>query len=266
MQTAEPAVHATRVLLKGVVLGIALFAAAGASSAAQAIDWSRAFGGSVAGSGKIKAETRSVSGFTGVALSLDASVQIQQGGAESVTVEADDNLLPLIETVVEGGVLKIRPAARNSSFSSRHLKIIVRAKTIDRLSIAGGGDIFAETLKAATLNASIAGAGDLRIKSLEADALGVKIAGSGDFEAAGRTASLHASIAGSGDVKAARLEARDVEVSIAGSGDAAVWARDSLKVKVAGSGDVTYYGDAALTNSIAGSGSIKRLGAAPAGP
>jgi len=266
MRTAALPIHATRTLLTSTALAVALAAAAAASLPAQAMDWRHAFGGSVTGSGTIKSETRAVSGFSGVALSLDASVQIQQGAAEGVTVEADDNLLPLIETVVEGGILKIRPATRNGSLSSRHLKIVVRAKTIDRLSIAGSGDIYAETLKTAKLNASIAGAGDLRIKSLDTDALGVKIAGSGDFDAAGRAASLHASIAGSGDVKAARLEAKDVEVSIAGSGDANVWARETLKVKVAGSGDVKYYGDAALQKSVVGSGEIKRLGAAPASP
>ncbi len=253
-------------LLKRVAFVIALCTAAAASSSAGAWEWNHGIGKSVSGSGTIKSENRAVSGFTGISLSLDALVQIQQGGVEGVTVQADDNLLPLIETVVEGGTLKIRPATRNSLFSSTHINIIVLAKTIDHLSIAGDGDIRAEALKAPALKTSIAGAGDMRIKSLDADALRVDIAGSGDVEAAGRAASLHASIAGSGDVKAARLEVKDAEVSIAGSGDATVWARETLKVKVAGSGDVAYYGDAALKKSIAGSGSVKRLGAAPPGP
>ncbi len=265
MLLAAASVHRIGGLLQRAALIIALCALAGAPSAAYAWNWNLGFGKTVSGSGTIKSETRAVSGFSGIALSLDALVEIQQDGAEGVTVETDDNLLPLIETVVEKGTLLIRHAAGNASISPSKLKIVVHAKTIDRLSIAGAGDIQAEALQAQELKASIAGAGDMRIKSLDAGALSVKLAGSGDFSAAGHAASVHASIAGSGDLKAAKLDAKDVELSIAGSGDAIVWARRTLQVNVAGSGDVKYFGDAEVKQSVIGSGSIERLGAAPSG-
>ncbi|TRZ90744.1 MAG: DUF2807 domain-containing protein [Rhodocyclaceae bacterium] len=250
-------------LLKYVAIVIPLCAAVGAPSEAVASDWNWGPWKSVSGSGTLKTETREVSGFTGIALSLNGSVEIKQGGAESVTIETDDNILPLIETVVENATLKIRPVARNNSFSTKKMKIVVNAKTLTRIDIAGAGDIHSDALKVADLKAGISGAGDLRIKSLEADALSISIAGSGDFEAGGRAASMRANIAGSGDIKAGKLDAKAVEINIAGSGDATVWARNTLKVSIAGSGDVQYYGDAQLQNSIWGSGSVKRLGAAP---
>jgi len=250
-------------LLKFAVVVFPLCAAIGTSSEAAAFDWSPGGSKSVSGSGNVKTETRNVSGYTGIALSLSASVEIRQGGSEGVTIETDDNILPLIETVVENATLKIRPATRNTSFSSKNMKIVVSARNLDRIDIAGKGDIHSDALKVADLKAGISGAGDLRIKSLEADALSVSIAGSGDFEAGGQAASMRANIAGSGDIKAAKLDAKTVEINIAGSGDATVWARNTLKVSIAGSGDVQYYGDAQLQNSIWGSGSVKRLGAAP---
>lgn len=236
-------------------------AVVGAPAEALAADWG--LWKSVSGSGTLKTETRNVSGFTGIALSLDGSVEIRQGASEGVTVETDDNILPLIETVVENATLKIRPTQRNATFSTKKLKIVVNARNLDRIDIAGKGDIHADALKVADLKAGISGAGDLRIKSLDADALSISIAGSGDFEAGGRAANVRANIAGSGDIKAGNLDAKAVDINIAGSGDATVWARNSLKVSIAGSGDVGYYGDAQVQNSIWGSGSIKRLGAAP---
>ena len=253
------------ILLIRAALAIAAYAAIIAPMPAAAWEWNTIFARPVSASGTIKAEERAASGFTGVSLAVDASVRIEQGQTEGVTIAADDNILPLVETAVENGTLKIRAARPNTSFPSRNVKITVRAKTIDHLNIAGGGDMYAEALKVETLKAGIAGAGDLRIRLLDAGALVLKIAGSGDFAAAGRAARVHASIAGSGDVDAGKLESKDVEVSIAGSGDALVWARDTLRIKVAGSGDVKYYGDAAVKQSIAGSGSIARLGAAPSG-
>jgi len=265
MPAAAFSVHALAALLQRAAFVITLCAATGASSAAHAWEWNFGLWKSVSGSGTIKSETRAVSGFTGISLAVNSLVEIQQGDTESVTIETDDNLLPLIETVVENGTLQIRPTPRNTSFTTRKINIIVQVKTVDRLAIAGAGDMHAKSLKVSALKTSIAGSGDIRIKSLDAGALTVKIAGSGDFAAAGRAASMDARIAGSGDIKAGNLDTKTVEVSIAGSGDATVWARDSLKVKVAGSGDVKYYGDAAVTKSIGGSGSVKRLGAAPAG-
>jgi len=250
-------------LLKSAAIVIPFCAALGAPAEALASDWNWGPWKSVSGSGTLKTEVREVSGFTGIALSLSGSVEIRQGGSEGVTIETDDNILPLIETVVENATLKIRPTTRNTSFSTKTLKIVVNARNLERIDIAGTGDIHAEALKVANLKAGISGAGDLRIKSLEADTLSVSIAGSGDFEAGGRAASVRANIAGSGDIKAGKLDAKAVEINIAGSGDATVWARNTLKVSIAGSGDVQYYGDAQLQNSIWGSGSVKRLGAAP---
>ena len=229
--------------------------------AAQAWDWG--WGKGVAGSGNIKTESRAVINFTAISLNLPADIELRQGATESLTIETDDNLLPLIETVVEDGKLKIRPTEKNTNFKTKTMKIVVNLKNIDAISVAGSGDVRADSLKATNLKASIAGSGDIRIKSLTADFLKVNIAGSGDFSVTGKANNFEASIAGSGDIRADKLEAKDVKVSIAGSGDAAVWATQTLKVSVAGSGDIKYYGDAAVTKSVAGSGSITRLGAAP---
>ena len=233
------------------------------TTSAAAWDWS--WGAKVSGSGAIKTEARSVSGFTGISLNIPAKVDIVQGGSESVSIETDDNILPLIETVVEGDKLKIRFKDRNMSVSTKTLKMTINVKSLDSIAVAGSGDVHAAKLQVATLKTSIAGAGDVRIAALDADTLTMSIAGSGNFSAGGKANTVEAKIAGSGDVKIEKLAANNVKLSIAGSGDAKVWAKDTLKISVAGSGDVAYYGDAKVSQSVAGSGNVKRLGSAPAG-
>ncbi len=234
------------------------------SGSAHAWDWNWGWGKSVSGSGVIKTETRNVTGFTGIKLSLPASVQIRQGNLESVVIETDDNILPLVETIVEDGQLKIRPLEKNSSFRTKTLNVTINAKTVESIAAAGSGNVRADGVKADTLKISIAGSGDVQIKAIEAATLKVSIAGSGDLTVGGKATNLEASIAGSGEVKAAKLETQSAKISVAGSGNAIVWAKESLKLSVAGSGDVQYYGDAKVSKSIAGSGSVTRLGAAPA--
>jgi hypothetical protein len=233
---------------------------------AQCLAWEWSWGGrSVTASGNVKTETRDVTGFSGISLSLPAKVTIKQGNKEGVIIESDDNFLPLIETVVERGQLRIRPVEKNMSFKGRsmRLNITVDVINIESLSVSGSGDIIADQLNSPKLKASIAGSGDVNIKSLTSDSVKVSIAGSGDLNLGGTANELEGSIAGSGTVKADRLKAKTVVLKIAGSGDATVWATDNMKLSIAGSGDVKYWGEAKVTQSVAGSGSIKRLGTAP---
>src|SRR5690349_18517826 len=51
-------------------------------------------GPSERGSGHVVSETREVSGFDSVSLAYPAQVLIKQGNAESLKIEAEDNLLP----------------------------------------------------------------------------------------------------------------------------------------------------------------------------
>ncbi len=228
---------------------------------AHAWDWSFGFN-STKGSGVIKTEARNVSGFNRIGLSLPGVVEVVQGDSEGLKIETDDNLLPLIETVVEDGSLKLRVKDKGN-ISTKTLKITVSAKSIEGLSVGGSGDIRAAKLKTGKLKVSVAGSGDVNITSLDADDLHISIAGSGTFVAGGKANAVSSSIAGSGDLKAGKLESNSHKISIAGSGNATVWVKDTLSVKVAGSGDVKYYGDAKVTQSVAGSGSIKRLGNSP---
>ncbi|HEX4944677.1 MAG TPA: head GIN domain-containing protein [Usitatibacteraceae bacterium] len=218
---------------------------------------------SIAASGKVVTESRAVRGYTGIGLSVPGTVVVRQGADESLTIEADDNLMPEIETVVERGSLRIRFRRSLNVTGKSTIRILVTGPAFGSLAVAGSGDIVSENLKSRSLDVSVAGSGNVKIARLEVDRLKVSIAGSGDFRAAGRADEVAANIAGSGNVEAGRLEARRASVSIAGSGNATLWARESLAASLLGSGDVRYHGDPAVTRSIAGSGSLKRLGPAP---
>ena len=233
------------------------------SGSAMAWDLSWPFGAGVSGSGHVSRTQRQVSAFKVVSLELPASVEIVQGEAEGLVIEADDNIAPLIETVVENEQLKIRWAQRFKSLKPTVLKLTVNVRALEQISISGSGDVNAAKLQSPTLEVRIAGSGDVRLAALQADSLTVSISGAGDFLAAGRADTARYSIAGSGDLKTSALASKNVRISIAGSGDAVVWASQTLNVSIAGSGDVAYYGDATVTRSVAGSGRIRRLGLAP---
>lgn len=218
----------------------------------------------VAGSGHASSAKRELAAFHEIAVSLPCKIELVQGNSEGVAIEADDNLLPLIETVIKGGELSIRPVKGIKLSGNTTIRITVYARTVDNLSLSSSANLTAARLVSPKLVGSIAGSGRITIKDLQSDALSISIAGSGRFEAQGAAKAMEVDIAGSGDVSVAKLSVQDVKVSIAGSGDANLWVRKSLTVSIAGSGDVRYYGEGTLRDSsIMGSGRVKQVGSAP---
>ncbi len=250
--------------LRQIVLAAAALSAIipAGTALASPMDWVR--GERVQGSGTIKKVSRELGHFTGVSLSLPATVELRIGNSESVSIETDDNLLPLIETVIENGALKVRANKKNLNLQTNTMKIVIQAKSIDSIVLGGSGSIDADALRGTRMEFVLGGSGSIVVKGVDAESASVRVGGSGNFKSgAGVIDKLSVSIGGSGDVDVGQLKAREASVNVAGSGEATVWASESLSMRVAGSGDVNYYGDPKLSKSVAGSGSAKRLGTAP---
>lgn len=213
----------------------------------------------VQGSGKPATESRAIGEFDAVATSGSMNLEIRQSAKEAVSVTADDNLLPLVETIVDGRTLQVRFKRGESIHPRTTVRVVVDVVKLNAVSSSGSGDVTIDGLKTPLLKLSLAGAGDAKLKALNADALEVRVAGSGDVRGDGIARQVKLAIAGSGDVALAELIADDVTVSIAGSGDAQVTANKSLTATVAGSGDIQYRGNAtAIKTSVMGSGSITK--------
>ncbi len=252
-----------RTLFHSLTLAAGLLMIAAPMNAATAGPLSFFGGERVQGNGKIVKQNRTPGHFTALATSVGGNVEIRMGANESVTVEADDNIVPLVETVVESGTLRIRPIRKDLQLDTRSMKIVVQVRELDKIALAGSGAVEAYQLRVENLKVNVGGSGSINLRDLQSESLTVAVGGSGGLTASGNTERVQVSIGGSGQVQADRLASRTAAVSIGGSGQATVWATKSLNLSVAGSGDIAYYGDPTVSKSIAGSGSIKRLGGAP---
>jgi hypothetical protein len=248
----------------GLLLAMSMFACAIPANQALASPFDWIAGDQVEGNGNVKKQARALGHFTGVSLSLPGNLELRIGNSEGITIETDDNLLPLIETTIENGVLKIRPTKRNARLQAHTLKIVVNAKDIERLALGGSGSIESDALRGSKLHFDLGGSGSIRLKGMEGDAVAITVGGSGNFKSgAGKAGTLSVNIGGSGDVDVGQVQVGEASVSVAGSGTAVVWPANMLSVSIAGSGDVNYYGDPKVSHSVVGSGGTRRLGAAP---
>lgn len=213
-------------------------------------------------------ESRPVGAFKSVRLIGSADLVLKQGDVPALSVEGDKERLQDLKVETRGDelVLRYEPRARFVWWSSdkKGPRFLLTAKTLERISTAGSGDVRADSWTApGDFEIAVAGSSDVNIGSLAARKLLVRITGAGDVRIAGGVLEQNIRIAGSGDYRAGALQSATTTISVAGSGDATLWARDNLSVKIAGSGDVKYYGKPSITQSIAGSGSITGLGDKP---
>ena len=84
------------------------------------------------------------------------------GPVTALTVTTDDNILPLIETTVDGDTLR---NGSKQSYSTRlgvNVKITVPA--LNGVAVSGSGDIKATGLKADEMEARVTGSGDVTLQ------------------------------------------------------------------------------------------------------
>ena len=93
----------------------------------------------VSGSGQVKSETRQVSGFTGIELSGNGEVTIEQGDTESLTIEADDNVLPVLTSEVEDSVLRLGTKPRTTVQTRSPIRYRVTLKDLTASSCLAPG-------------------------------------------------------------------------------------------------------------------------------
>lgn len=212
----------------------------------------------VRGSGVKVEKTRALSAFSKLRLDGPVDVKLSQGGSDQATVIADDNIEPLVETVVEGDTLVVR-LKRDTSFTTRGaLAVKLSARTLQAIAIEGSGDLRMDNFKGDSLGLTVNGSGDAYFGLVDVKDLNVAISGSGDVRLAGRAEQQSWTLSGSGDVDARALAGRAAKVQSSGSGDLSLGVTEQLDAQLSGSGDVSYAGRPQLRQSVTGSGEIQR--------
>jgi hypothetical protein len=183
-------------------------------------------------------ETRDVRGFTGVELTSIGDLQIDVTGTESLTIEADADVLPLLTSEVSGGVLRLGVAPGSEIVDSGPIVYRLTVDTLDSLVVSGAGDATAANVATDRLTVEISGAGDVRLAGT-VDSQVVTISGTGSYDGEG-------------------LQSTTTEVEVDGAGGAVVRVSDRLDATVSGVGSVEYIGDPRVTEDVSGIGSIQQ--------
>jgi hypothetical protein len=177
--------------------------------------------GSVKGSGNPATESREVRNFKAIEVSSTFQVEITAQKDFSVTVEADDNILPLIETEVRHGVLNIECSRRVSPKTP--MKIIITAPDIEEIDSSGASNVILNSIKNAALNIDSSGASKILVT--------------------GETAKLVIDVSGSTIIDTEGLLSESANVETSGASQVSVNVINSLRTDASGASKITYSGN-----------------------
>lgn len=193
--------------------------------------------GQIKGNGNMQKVNRSTSSFTQIEVGGAFDVQLSQGDTK-VIVEADDNLLPYIETNVKEGVLCIRTKSKIIINKPASLKIYITAPDITSISMSGATNIKSTgILNYPKLDLEASGASDATLKinadKLEVDASGAsciklelnareletEASGASDITLSGSAINHHSEVSGAASIDVRELKSVTTTFEVSGAGD-----------------------------------------------
>lgn len=214
-------------------------------------------GEKIKGNGKVVTVTRTTSDYDGIGVGGSFDVILVKGKEGKITIEGEENIIPYIETEVNGNNLEIKVKKNTNIRTTRKLTVTVPYTDIDKVSLGGSGNIYNEgILKTSDLKVSLGGSGNITL-AIDSNEVKSSIGGSGNIKLNGSTNEFTCSIAGSGSIKAYDLTTEVLNATIAGSGSISTTVKTKIKAKVVGSGSIYYKGKPEYIDSkTVGSGDI----------
>ncbi len=203
-------------------------------------NWTVNLGNSVTGSGNIVKEERKLNGFDKVEVKTGLDCEIQQADNFQVMVQADDNVIKDIKTVVENGTLKIY--CDISNFHNVTKKIIVSMPNITSLESSSGSTLKSiNTLIGNNISLKSSSGSEMNV-NIEADTLSLETSSGSEQNIRGKALLLYTASSSGSSINAENLLANDVKSQSSSGSSTDVHAILTLDAKASSGSSIEYKG------------------------
>ena len=178
------------------------------------------------GSDNVITESRTVSGFHAISVSGVAKVVIEHTGEETLTITAEDNIMPLVSSTVIDGTLHLGVEV---DVRTRHLQYHITVKDLDAIEASGVLAVDIDGVKTETFAIDVLGVSNVTVRGV-ADHQRLTVSGVSSYDAD-------------------ELESRVVIAHVSGVSGAIVRVSDRLEATVQGPSRLVYIGDPEVINN-----------------
>ncbi len=142
---------------------MALAMAVATPSAFADSKFSFTWGKRVQGSGSIVEVQRPLPAFDRINVQDGIKVILRRGAEQKLTIKADDNIEPLIETLVEGSTLQVRTRPKTSINTRNAMLVSIDYTQLNAMSISDGVSAELDGVKSTSFQAAVHDGSQLRI-------------------------------------------------------------------------------------------------------
>jgi|GEM_PF-6653392 len=242
----------------------------------------------VRGNGDVIKKARDVASFTAINTSDGWDLQLTQDDHYAMTIEADENLIDLVQTEVRNGVLYIYSDTRIRQSEERTIHLTF--SELNSITARDGSDIYAEDLISAddftldldegsdldrlelsantltatfengsdarirfesiqTITLNADGGSDIELRNISGTSCELRLADGSDANLDGRTQELTIVATGGSDIEAYRFEVVDAILDLSNSSDAEMTITGSVDLKLSGGSDLEIRGKPQIKHS-----------------
>ena len=210
----------------------------------------------IVGNGDVQTRTKSVDDFNRIEISGNFNVFLEQSGKPGLKIEADENVMDIIEVRQTGKTLEIRTEV--NIIRSKKKDLYISFDELKKMEISGAVEMRSEDkLEFKSLEITGGGAADINL-DMEAEWLRIDISGAADFDLTGEVGEAELYISGAGGFDLIDLKTERMTLDISGAAHARVYATEELDVEISGAGAVRYKGHPDIKRDVSGIGSLKR--------
>ncbi len=211
------------------------------------------------GNGNVETEEREVTqDFDQVKGSRGLDVYLTEGNENKIVVEADENLLNLIETNISNGKLTITSSKNIGKAKAK--KVHVTFVTLTSIEASSGSDVVGNSvIKSESLTLDSSSGADLEVEVFTKE-LYAETSSGADIDVTGKASKLSAKASSGSDLNAKKLEVITCNAKASSGANITVNVKEKIDAKASSGGDVRYYGNpVSVTKKDGSSGSIRKM-------
>lgn len=207
------------------------------------------------GNGVEATENRELDEFSKIDLGGAYKLVLRQDSSvQSLTINADENLLPYIKTEVRNNRLRVY----SDEDICDEVVIAISMKELTDIEASGAVEIeMTNRFVTSEFGLDVSGAVEARL-NIEAQKIRTELSGAGEIEYQGKADEHKVSISGAGELKAADLVVNKYDIDVSGAAECSIHVLRELDVQASGASSIVYRGNPTEINqNVSGAGSVK---------
>ena len=203
-----------------------------------------------------RTQDRDVGDFSAVHVASGIHATVDVGPRRPVRIDADDDILPLVDVRIEGDELHVGFKPNTHWTGDRRVNVSIQTPQLRAIAASGGSEIRATLTRGNDAEVDASGGSVIKVRGVDAARLHVQASGGSVLEVAGTADALDLQLSGGSQLHGRDLTLKDVNVQASGGSEAQVRAEGRVRGNLSGGSRVHVRGRASSRVSTSGGSEV----------